>query len=225
MNNSNTSLFLRSRQVGVPAGPREPGNLPEGLRPDRALLQHWRRGPVSGSRRRSAAAAVPLPAVRGPDGRLPAIMLNPPSPVLHLHPHLGSFFSLPRSRVTTTLGSPPPFSPSHHQRGWFNHYHDYEKCNIMGAHLCECVQRGSSSAVLSASLWRFHSSFCLAPISPLRLNPSCLPRAQHLLLANCPSNNDPVLLFGHPPWLIPYKNHLSTSPRIGDPCLWWSGSL
>ena len=140
--------------------------------------------------------------------------------MLHLHPHLGSFFSLPRSRVTTTLGSPPSFLPSHHQRGWFNHYHDYENCNIMGAHVCECVQRGSSSAVLSASSWRFHSSFCLAPISPLRLNPSRLPRAQHRLLADCPSNNDPVLLFGHPPWLIPYKNHLSTFPQD-----WWPPSL
>lgn len=90
----------------------------------------------------------------------------------------------------------------------------------MGAHVCECVQRGSSSAVLSASSWRFHSSFCLAPISPLRLNPSCLPRAQHLLLADCPSNNTPVLLFGHPPRLIPYKNHLSTFPQD-----WWPLSL
>ncbi len=105
-------FLLRSGQVGVPAGPREPGNLPEGLRPDRALLQHWRRGPVSGSRRRFAAAAVPLPAVRSSDGGLPAIMLNPPSRRAppSSSPLLISLTlcPLPRSRATTALGSPPP---------------------------------------------------------------------------------------------------------------------
>lgn len=170
------SLLLRSGQAGVPAGPREPGNLSESFRPDRALLQHWRRGLVSGSGCRPAAAAVPLPAVWGPDGRLPAIMLNPPS--LRAPPSSSPLLisltlsPLPWSRVTKTLGSPLLPSPPHRQRDWFNHYHDYEKCNITGARVCTYVQRGSSSAVLSASLWRFHSSFCLALSPPLRLNPT-----------------------------------------------------
>lgn len=145
-------ILLRSGQVGVPAGSRKPGNLPESLWPDRALLQHWRRGPVSGSRRRSAAAAVPLPAVRGPDGRLPAIMLNPSLPPCSTFILTSAHFS--HSLPTATIKgcdkpSAPlvPFSPSHRQRGWFNHYHDYEKCNIY-ASTCACartyVQRGSS---------------------------------------------------------------------------------
>lgn len=111
----NCLLSLRSGQAGVPAGPREPGNLPESLRPDRALLQPRGRGPVSGPARRPAAAAVPLPAVRGPDGGLPAIMLNraPPhrapassSP----HAHFSQSLPLqPRSGAATRPPAVPPF--------------------------------------------------------------------------------------------------------------------
>lgn len=135
-----SSPLLRSGQVGVPAGPWEPGNLPESLWPDWALFQLRRRGPVSGPRRRSAAAAVPLPAVWGPDGWLSAIMPATLPPALRLHSHPCSFISLcplPQLRVTTTLGSLPLF-PCHHQRDQFNHSHDYEKYNITGARVCIC---------------------------------------------------------------------------------------
>lgn len=122
-----SSLHHRSGQVGVPAGPREPGNLSESLRPNRALLQHWRRRSVSCSCCWSAAAAVPVSAVWGPDGRLPAIM--PPqflcSTAIPTCAHLSH--SLPTATIKGygNLGSLPP-SPTQHQRDWFNHNHDYK---------------------------------------------------------------------------------------------------
>lgn len=67
----------RLGQDWVPAKPREPGDLPEGLWPDRALL--WRGG--GGCQHRSAGGSesgpVHFPAVWGTDGRLPALTRIP----------------------------------------------------------------------------------------------------------------------------------------------------
>lgn len=169
-------LFLRSGQAWVPARPPEPGNIPESLWSDRALLQHWGWRSISGPCRRSAAAAVSLPAVWDPNGRIPAIM--PPKLQDHLTTgHLS--YSLPSALVS------PPLFPTHWPRDWSNHY-EYEKCNITD-HMCASVQHGSSSAILLTSLWRFHLSFCLALSSPLRLNPTYFTKPQQFVpVTPCP---------------------------------------
>lgn len=154
-----TFYLYRSGQTGVPAEPWEPGNLPESLWPDWALLQHWRWGSIFGSSRRPAAAAVPLPAVRGPDGGLPAIMLIPPfsqsstfiltfAPVsLYPHSHDPGWHT----------SASPSRSPSHCLRGLIIIM--IIKSIPLKGHTLFMHPARVNSAVLSASS-RFHS-FCL----------------------------------------------------------------
>lgn len=71
------SLPFRPGQDRVPPEPREPGDLPEGLRSHRALL--WRGGGrcQSGSAGGREPAAVPFPSAGGPNGGLPALIIPP----------------------------------------------------------------------------------------------------------------------------------------------------
>lgn len=92
-------------------------------------------------------------------------------------------------------------------------------------HVCvRRVKRGSRSAVLSASLWRSHSSVCLALSSPLRLKPTYLLRPRGLLQAGCSCNTTPSYFLD----FLSSSQMKSTSRcsrRIGQPDRWLSGSL
>lgn len=69
----------RPGQDRVPAEPREPGDLPEGLRPDRTLLRRGGGGRQPGSTGGPESRPVCLPATGRTHGGFPA--LTPP----HLH--------------------------------------------------------------------------------------------------------------------------------------------
>ncbi len=218
-----SSLLLRSGQVGVPAGPREPGNLPESLRPDRALLQHWGRGPVSGSCRRSAAAAVSLPAVRGSDGRLPAIM----SPSFRAPP--SSSLLLISLTLCHDQGLRQPSAPLLLSLLIVREV-DLIIIMIMKnvtlwEHVCALSNMGKVLQSRQPVCEGFTHLSVFALSSPPRLNPTCPPRPQCLLRANCPCNTTPVLLFGFFLGSSQMKSTAPCSHRIGNPHLWLSGSL
>ena len=141
-----------------------------------------------------------------------------PTPVLHPHPHLCSFFL--RSDHCYDLGLP---QPSVIDLIIITIMRKVTLQEHLCVFLCAYVQCGSSSEVLSASSWRFNSSFCLVLSSPLQLisqhlKPSYLLRPTHLLQADFTCDSTLVLLYGFLPWLIRIEKHLS-SRRIDDPYL------
>lgn len=113
----------RPRQDRVPAEPRQPRDLPEGLRPDRALLRGGRRGQQPRPPGGPGQPAVPLPPAGGPHGGLPALNPAPFTPAPDpLHPsakthHVALSKNLPRGGgpfvAPPTLYAPnPPISRS-----------------------------------------------------------------------------------------------------------------
>lgn len=71
------TCFSRPWQDRVPPEPRQPGDLPEGLWPYRALLRGGRWGQQSSPSGGPGQPAVPFPPAGGPHGGLPAISQHP----------------------------------------------------------------------------------------------------------------------------------------------------
>ena len=67
----------RPGQNRVPAEPREPGDLPEGLRPNRTLLWSGGGGRQPGPPGGPHPGPVPVPAAGGTHGGVPALTSHP----------------------------------------------------------------------------------------------------------------------------------------------------
>lgn len=131
----NITCFSRSWQDRVPPEPRQPGDLPEGFWPNRALLRGGRRGQQSSPSGGPGQPAVPFPPAGGPNGGLPAISQHP-SPLkyttypLHTSPSHGGpldagvipLCPLPWSATT------PPHHLYHHDK--HKHTHLWRKAKM-----------------------------------------------------------------------------------------------
>lgn len=194
----NITCFSRSWQDRVPPEPRQPGDLPEGFWPNRALLRGGRRGQQSSPSGGPGQPAVPFPPAGGPNGGLPAISQHP-SPLkyttypLHTSPSHGG----PLDAGVIPL-CPLPWSattPPHH----LYHHDKHKHTHTFGGKLKWTRSRPLSSFSSTSGLTSCRADSCVTwPKGERHTNSITLRRGSDHLIAQSVSL----------PWL---KTHMQTS--------------